>query len=88
MGTVGGERCTYEAAAQFAVLGGGSLSGADSEARLRDLSAAGGLAVGVVDAATGGELGAVSGADALSTGVVRGQGESGEGDWKVSLAMS
>lgn len=80
MGTVGRGRCTYEATAQFAILGGGSLCGADSEARLGDLGAAGGLAVGVVDAATGSELGAVSGADALGTGVVGGQGKSGDGD--------
>lgn len=69
-----------EAAAELAVLGGGSLGGADSEPGGGDLGAAGGLAVGVVDAAAGDELGAVAGTDTLGAGVVGGQGEGRDGD--------
>ena len=71
---------TYKATSQFTVLGGGGLSGADSEAGFGDLGAAGRLTVGVVDAAAGGELGAVTGTDTLGTGVVGSQGEGGDGD--------
>lgn len=71
-----------EAAAELAVLGGGGLGGADAEPGSGDLGAAGGLAVGVVDAAAGGELGAVTGSDALGAGVVGGQGEGGNGNWE------
>lgn len=71
-----------KAAAELAVLGGGGLGGADPQPGGGDLGAARGLAVGVVDAAAGGELGAVAGANALSAGVVGGQGEGGDGDWE------
>lgn len=69
-----------EAAAELAILGGGGLGGADSEPGGGDLGAAGGLAIGVVDAAAGGELGAVAGTDTLGAGVVGGQGEGRDGD--------
>lgn len=71
-----------KAAAELAVLGRGGLGGADAEPRGGDLGAAGGLAVGVVDAAAGGELGAVTSTDALGAGVVGSQGEGRDGDWE------
>lgn len=69
-----------KATAQLAVLLRGGLGGAYSKARPRDLGAARGGAVGVVDAAAGDELGAVTGTDALGTGVVGLQGESRNGE--------
>lgn len=69
-----------KATAELAVLLRGSLGGADSQARAGDLGAACGRAVGIVDAASGDELGGVSCSDALGAGVVGGESESGDGN--------
>lgn len=73
-----------EATALLAVLGGGALGTADAHAARVDLGAALGVAVGVGDAPARGELGVLAVADVPGTGVVGGQGQSGDGDWSES----
>lgn len=69
-----------EATTLLAVLLGGGDSGADTDGGGIDLGAARSLAVSVVDASAGDELGAVAGSDVLGSSVVGSEGRGGGGD--------